>query len=136
MEPGKPIRVLVCGGRNYYNKARVAAVLAAVDAKYPIDAVIQGAATGADEPAAHWGWDNKRRVCSFAADWDDIERPGAVIRTRRDGKKYDVLAGHHRNTRMLEEGKPDCAIAFPGGSGTADMVKKIKAAGIPIWEIK
>jgi len=34
------------------------------------------------------------------------------------GKK----AGPLRNQRMLDEGKPDLVVAFPGGGGTKDMV--------------
>jgi hypothetical protein len=30
------------------------------------------------------------------------------------------------------EWKPDLVIAFPGGRGTADMVKQAKAAGVPV----
>lgn len=31
---------------------------------------------------------------------------------------------------MLDEGKPDLVIAFPGGRGTADMVNRAKVSGI------
>jgi hypothetical protein len=37
-------------------------------------------------------------------------------------------AGPIRNQRMLEEGKPDLVMAFPGGRGTADMVRRGKEA--------
>ena len=47
----------------------------------------------------------------------------------------EVVAGHFRNQQMIDEGKPDAAIIFPGGSGTADMANRIKKAGIPHWEI-
>jgi hypothetical protein len=33
---------------------------------------------------------------------------------------------------MLNEGKPDLVVAFPGGRGTADMVKRARAAGIEL----
>lgn len=66
----------------------------------------------------------------YPALWDDIDRPGAVVRTNRYGKKYDVLAGPVRNTRMLREGRPDVAIGFPGGSGTADMAKQCLEYGL------
>jgi hypothetical protein len=33
---------------------------------------------------------------------------------------------------MLEQGKPEVVVAFPGGTGTADMIRKAHAAGIPI----
>jgi hypothetical protein len=44
-------------------------------------------------------------------------------------------AGPIRNQRMIDEGKPDLVIAFPGGRGTADMVSRAKKAGIPVQEI-
>ena len=38
-------------------------------------------------------------------------------------EKHGNAAGPIRNQRMLDHGKPDIVVAFPGGSGTADMVK-------------
>ena len=32
---------------------------------------------------------------------------------------------------MIDEGRPDFVVALPGGVGTADMVRKARAAGIP-----
>jgi predicted Rossmann-fold nucleotide-binding protein len=37
---------------------------------------------------------------------------------------------------MLTKGKPDIVIAFPGGSGTADMICQARKAGVPVEEIK
>jgi hypothetical protein len=33
---------------------------------------------------------------------------------------------------MLDEGKPDLVVAFPGGRGTADMVSVARAKGIEV----
>jgi hypothetical protein len=38
--------------------------------------------------------------------------------------------GPKRNQQMLEEGKPDLVLAFPGGRGTADMVRRAPS-GVP-----
>lgn len=59
-----------------------------------------------------------RPVRAFPADW------------HRDGK----AAGPIRNRRMLLEGMPDLVVAFPGGRGTADMVRRARAAGIEVVE--
>lgn len=40
-----------------------------------------------------------------------------------------------RNQKMLDEGRPDLIVAFPGGRGTADMVKRGIAAGVPVLNI-
>lgn len=130
------MRVVVTGGRKYQDSARVAAVLQAVHTKHGIDAVIQGGADGADRLCAEWAWDHKIPVATVNAKWEDIDRPGAVIKTRADGTKYDVLAGYFRNERMMAEGRPDCCIAFPGGTGTAHMLGLMKKSGLPLWEIK
>ena len=42
-------------------------------------------------------------------------------------------AGPERNQRMIEIGEPDGGVAFPGGCGTADMVRKARAAGLVVW---
>ena len=34
---------------------------------------------------------------------------------------------------MLDLFAPDGLIAFPGGSGTADMVARARAAGVTVW---
>jgi len=47
------------------------------------------------------------------------------------GKK----AGPLRNQRMLDEGKPDLVVAFPGGGGTKDMVRRAVSAGVAIHEV-
>jgi hypothetical protein len=36
---------------------------------------------------------------------------------------------------MLTEGKPDLVVAFPGGRGTADMVRRAYAANVIVKEI-
>jgi UDP-N-acetylmuramoylalanine-D-glutamate ligase len=33
---------------------------------------------------------------------------------------------------MLRDGRPELVVAFPGGKGTAHMVKLARAAGVPV----
>ncbi|KZY50995.1 hypothetical protein A3734_06445 [Sulfitobacter sp. HI0054] len=49
--------------------------------------------------------------------------------------KHGRAAGPIRNKRMLDEGKPDLVVAFPGGRGTANMVKQAKAGGFKVIEV-
>ena len=37
---------------------------------------------------------------------------------------------------MIEYAMPDLVIAFPGGTGTANMIKQSKAASIDVFEVK
>jgi hypothetical protein len=34
---------------------------------------------------------------------------------------------------MLDEGKPDGVVAFPGKDGTEDMISKAERAGLKVW---
>lgn len=113
------MRLLICGGRDYSDRAALFATLDAYHATKPIELLIHGAARGADMLAQDWA--DRRGVCclQFPAKWD------------RDGK----AAGPIRNQKMLYEGKPTFIIAFPGGRGTADMVKRAKAAGVAVREL-
>jgi hypothetical protein len=108
-------RVLVCGGRDYADKNRVWRVLFQIAPTL----VIQGGARGADLLALDWAFRHRVPIETYRADW------------KRDGK----AAGPIRNQRMIDEGKPDLVVAFPGERGTADMVRRARKAGIPVREI-
>lgn len=121
MMPGErteAVRVLVCGGRDYSDKTAVWGWLQAVHLSCGIAAIIEGGATGADALAASWAAAESVPVEHFPADWETHGR----------------AAGPLRNQRMLDEGKPDVVMAFPGGRGTADMVRRAKAACVPVRE--
>jgi ABC-type sugar transport system substrate-binding protein len=105
-------RILVCGGRAYANRQRVFEVLASLAPSV----VIEGGARGADAFAGEWADLNQVQHIQVPADWD-----GA-------GK----VAGYARNQRMLDEGKPDLVVAFPGSTGTRDMIRRAQAAGVRV----
>lgn len=108
--------VLVCGSRTWTDRA----IIAAAVAKLPRDTVIiHGGARGADTIA---GQEANRRgltVIVYPADW----------------QRYGRSAGVQRNAHMLTDGKPDRVLAFAvdlaTARGTADMVRRALAAGLP-----
>lgn len=114
-------RVLVCGGRNFADEQAVFDWLSSFHKAHPIAVVIHGGAQGADSLAAEWARANAAsegiKTLCFKADW----------------QTYRKAAGPIRNARMIAEGKPDCVIAFPGGVGTANMIKQAEAAGIQVY---
>ncbi len=114
------MRVLVTGGRNYNDWRRVHAILDAHHASTPITAIIHGGATGADSWAGRWASYNRIKEIAVPADW----------------KKYKNYAGPIRNQKMINEQSPDLVIAFPGGAGTANCVRRAKAAGLVVMEIE
>ena len=108
------MRVLVCGGRDYTDWYRLIDVL-----DHYVnhgDVIITGMARGADTLAFDYAVMENIETEEYPAQWEI------------HGKK----AGPIRNQQMLDEGKPDLVIAFPGGNGTADMVRRAKKAGVKV----
>ncbi len=113
--PDKP-KVLVCGGRDFDDRAAVYATLDRLHADRPFGAMIAGGARGADTLAVEWAQNRGVPFDVYMADWEGL------------GRK----AGPIRNQRMLVEGKPDLVLAFPGGKGTAGMVTLARNAGVDV----
>lgn len=116
-------RVLVCGGRDFTQSAELYRYLDILHQRDEIDVVIEGDARGADRMAGYWAQTRHITNLKFAIEQEDWD-------------KYGKGAGHRRNTRMLVEGKPDLVIAFPGGRGTANMVRQAKEAGVEVIEVE
>lgn len=114
------MKVLVCGGRDFSDYLAFARAMNAIrDERGPFTEIIHGGAKGADWCAhLYAGLPNQGMERCFPADW------------KRDGRG----AGPIRNQRMLDEGKPDLVVAFPGGRGTADMIRRSRKAGIEVIE--
>lgn len=115
------MKVLVCGGRDYADRKRVWEELDNLHNAAPFNAftVIQGGAPGADALAREWCVERKAPFWNYPADW----------------KTHGRAAGPIRNQLMLDKGKPDLVLAFPGGRGTADMVRRAQAAGVQVFEV-
>lgn len=113
------IRVLVCGGRRYSNALKVAEWLESLNRTPGIAEVVTGDADGADRLARTYCEAHGIPIKVFPALWDI----------------YGAAAGPLRNQQMLIEGKPDIVLAFPGGRGTADMIRRAVAATIPVQQV-
>jgi hypothetical protein len=129
------MRVLVCGGRDYSDQKHMFDVLSRFHAETPISALIHGAAQGADRMAATWAKIRGIVAYAYPASWSDISHPDALIRTTASGRPYDARAGYRRNQIMLERGKPNMVLAFSGGRGTLDMIKRAQAAGLTVKRV-
>lgn len=112
-------RYLICGGRDFQDYALMEKALRSL-ILHPEDAlVIHGAARGADTLAHRWAQCHGVPAQAFPADWDT----------------HGKAAGPIRNRRMLDEGKPDVVIAFPGGPGTANMVAQARRQKVVTIEV-
>jgi hypothetical protein len=128
--------LIVCGGRDYEDRDQVYLFLDYIDYMRVIKTIIQGGATGADKLAKEWAESRGKKCIEERALWGYLEEKGAVIRTRSDGTQYNAKAGYDRNLRMLTKHNPDGTVAFPGGRGTADMIKQTIEFGKPVMTLE
>lgn len=118
------VKVLVCGGRNFTDRALleqaldewlkvISKLIVGYDPvrKYP---------KGTDEMAYNWAIKRCIPYQCYPADWG----------------KHGRSAGPIRNTQMRIEGKPDLVMAFEGGKGTKNMVEQAIEAKIPLVQIR
>ena len=120
--------LLVCGGRDYHDRAHVFRVLDKAMWRIEISAVRHGACshstrngvelTGADRWADEWARARGLPVDPMPADW----------------ARHGPRAGPLRNQAMLDKGDVVCLIAFPGGAGTADMVRRATQRDLLVWQ--
>lgn len=114
-------KVLVCGGRDYNNTAKIIEVLNKYKKEVAnIKCIIEGGAKGADSGAALYAIGYNIPSVRHPADWE------------LHGKQAGIL----RNIEMLNMWEPDVVIAFPGGKGTAHMIKVAKDANVTVVEVE
>lgn len=113
------MRIIVCGGRDFTDRAAVFAALDRLHGRREVSLLIHGAARGADLLAEAWAKEREVNYLGMPARWKKEGRP----------------AGPQRNERMANT-RPvaDMLVAFPGGSGTADMIAVAEGLGIKVWQ--
>lgn len=114
------MKVIVSGGRYFSEVSLLWLTLDAIHSDRSISVLIEGASddvTGPYVGADYWGrqWALSRYV--------------APVSVHADWKKFGRVAGPMRNAQMSKH-DPELVIAFPGGKGTDDMVRKAKSANI------
>jgi hypothetical protein len=115
----KGMKVLICGGRNFNQYGLLSSRLNELHNINRFTMICHGGARGADTLAGSWAFANKIPVQVYNAQWNT----------------YGRRAGGIRNQLMLDDFKPDMVIAFPGGHGTDNMVRKALYAKVPVIRI-
>jgi hypothetical protein len=130
------MRLIVAGGRDFTDAARLDAALREALGDYPLHQVriVSGGAKGADLLGEQWAKAQGVPVDRYDAKWDDITAPGAVVGVNRQGRQYNKLAGFQRNDLMAENA--DAVLVMPGGSGTAHMAKAMAAKGLTVFDAR
>lgn len=113
---------LICGGRDFIDDKLFAEAMSDLVGMFGMPyRIVHGAARGADSLADDWGRRHALEVIRCPANWQLHDKG---------------LAGSIRNEDMLLKYKPSRVIAFPGGSGTADMVWRARKRVFPVIQIK
>ncbi|KOX50211.1 hypothetical protein ADL19_19280 [Streptomyces purpurogeneiscleroticus] len=117
------MRLIVCGGRDFLNRAVVFAGLDLVhEWIWPITHLIEGGQRtkhkgmtvgGADFWGNRWAAERDIRCTTVKADWST----------------WKGQAGPMRNAAMLRL-KPQVVVGFPGGSGTENMLDLARRDGV------
>ena len=112
---------IVCGGRDFADQGVFNSAMGdLIRLRGMPECVVNGGARGADLMAKQWAEHHAIEARSVAADWG----------------LHGRAAGPIRNQSMLDKYVPDLVVAFPGGKGTADMVRRSRKAGVDVAEIK
>jgi len=118
---GRRVLIAVTGGRGYRDREHVFVVLDAVRADLRAGAaatdvrLIHGGANGADKSGSAWATRRQVQQTTLRPDWST----------------YGKAAGSIRNGQILDA-CPFCVVAFPGGTGTGDMIRRTIKARIEI----
>lgn len=112
------MKTIIAGGRHYVLSEEDLRRLDKLRTELPITEVVCGMASGADSDGRAWAVASGIRVREFPANWG----------------KFGNAAGPMRNQEMAAYA--DALIAFSGGSGTADMVRKATNAGLKIIDLR
>lgn len=116
------MRLLVSGGREFDDVDFIVNHLNRLHNSRSVSELIHGTARGVDTICGYWAEEMGIPVTPMPAAWRD------------ESGNYDPRAGHKRNQQMLDECRPDALMAFPGGTGTADMVARAEKVLPEVWQ--
>jgi hypothetical protein len=125
------VKVIIAGGRDFTNYNLLKSKCDKILSNQKDIEIISGEASGADKLGEQYSEENNLKLKTFPANWNDFSEP-CKIKYRKNGSKYNALAGHVRNQKMADYA--DALIAFWDGSstGTKDMIDRAKKSNLII----
>lgn len=103
------MKTIIAGGRDHVFTKRDFELLDQYRGILPITEVVSGCATGADRMGEIWAQSRKLPVTKFDPNSMDLSMNFAIRAKLRNQQMADYA---------------DALVAFPGGSGTADMIRR------------
>lgn len=127
------MRLLVTGGRDFADRAKVFATLDMIHRMRFIDVVIHGAC-GVDFDDEDWTPERMKGADRWAHEWA-LEHGVEVLARPAQWRRLGPKAGPIRNGEMVAL-KPGGAVAFSGGKGTESCVACCEAAGVKVMRVE
>jgi hypothetical protein len=119
--------VCVTGGRDFVDTGECAEVLDFLCSFYGDDLrVMHGDARGLDRAFAAEARARGVRIKAFPADWYRHPKAAGPIRNGEMVRYLQMCASKGHSVQV---------IAFPGGTGTADMIRQAERAGIAVDQV-
>jgi NADPH:quinone reductase-like Zn-dependent oxidoreductase len=112
------VRIAVTGGRDHLPSFEEMTGFSDLWARLGGAVLLHGGARGVDSAMAQWGHSHGVTVETFPADW----------------KKHGPGAGPIRNGEMVKTA--DALIAFEGGKGTADCIRRAQQRALPVFSAR
>lgn len=109
------MKLIIAGGRSFKGDKIHLQWLDSIHEQHRVTEVVSGKAPGADHFGEQWAAMRNIPVTPFPADWN----------------KHGRAAGPIRNRQMA--GYADGLAAFPGGKGTANMLRQAADAELTIF---
>jgi len=111
------MKLIIAGGRDYQITKSDFGVLDEFASLWGVTEVVSGGARGADAGGEEWAKLRGIPIRRFFADWG----------------LHGRSAGPKRNQQMADYA--DALFLFPGGKGSADMERRVKANGLPVYKL-
>jgi hypothetical protein len=136
------MRVIVAGSRKFNNypflEKECIRILKEIHA--PKDVVIvSGTADGADTLGEQFAEKYNLDIEYFPAEWDNLDARPCFIKTGKNGKEYNSLAGFNRNEEMAKYAAEDNGVLIcfrvNHSPGSSDMIARAKKHGLKVFEI-
>lgn len=120
------MRAIVCGGRDFTDGATFFRAMDRIHSERKIEAIIEGGQRTRDAQGAVVGG------ADFWAYMWATSRQIPHIREDADWNRFGRAAGPIRNRAMIEKHNPNACITFPGGAGTANMIRQSYECGLEV----
>ncbi len=125
-------KVIIAGGRDFDNYEKLVEFCNKVLINKNDIEVVCGMAGGADLLGKRYAIEKGLKVNEFPADWNNIDVEPCVIKTNKNGNKYNTLAGHNRNKLMAENAEALMAFFDGKSKGTKNMIDLATEKGLKI----